>query len=222
MADSRNDPWSRFGGNMYAGGAGIGNALYNWFGHPRNPADAAGNYYDQIPGEMKPYYEPFINAGTGALPNVQNAYQEMFSDPNAIIARLGAGYKESPGFKFRLGQSESAINNAAAAGGMAGSPQHQQQAGQLATDMSSDDYYKYLQNVLGLFGGGVQGEQGLVNQGYNASSELAQNLAQYLMSRGNLAYAGQQNQNERNAGAWGGLFGGLADIGSAYNWMPRE
>ena len=105
-----------------------------------DPSKAAQPYLNKIPGTITPYYQPSINAGNQALPGLQAQYGQMMNDPNGIISRLGAGYHQSPGYQFKLGQGESAINNAQAAGGMAGTGQHQQQAGELAGHLADQDF----------------------------------------------------------------------------------
>lgn len=192
-----------------AGGKGVAKSIWDLFGKDKNPADAANQQLDQIPGTVKPYYDPYINAGTGALPGYQQQLEEMMKNPQAIIDRLGAGYKESPGFQFNKNQALTGIGNAAAAGGMAGSPEHEQRAGQLAENLSSQDYDKYLNQVLGLFGGGVQGNEGLVKQGYGASSDLATTLANMFGAKAQYGYAGAADQNRRRADDRNQLFSGL-------------
>lgn len=174
-----------------------------------DPAKKAQPYLDQIPGQLHPYYDPYVNAGRNALSGLPGIYNQMMQNPGDIISRLGAGYKPSPGYQWQLGQGEEAINNASAAGGMIGTPQHQQQAGQLASNLANQDYEQYLNHVLGLFGGGVSGQQGLSDTGFKASNDLATNLAQALMSQSNLAYAGQANQNQQTGGLLGNILGFL-------------
>ena len=195
-------PWAAAGGL----GAGLGAGLFGKGLFP-NPADKAQGYLNQIPGTMKPYYEPYIQAGQNALSGLPDIYHQMMQNPGDIINRLGAGYQKSPGYDWALQQGQEGINNAAAAGGMAGSNMHQQQAGQLANNMANQDYQQYLNQVLGLFGGGVQGQQGIAGMGYGASNELAQSLAQQLMSQANLQYAGQANQNQQTGGLIGNILG---------------
>lgn len=208
-------------GQKFAGaGTGVGmlaNGIFNSMnGGGRNPAGGAIKYLDQIPGQIKPYYDPYIEAGNRAMPGLEHSYDEMINDPNAIIKRLGAGYQKSPGYDWRLQQGEGAIGNAAAAGGMSGTPQHQQQAGQLAENMAGEDYDKYLDHVLGLFGGGVQGKQGISNQGYNASTSLADALAQILGTKAQYKYAGQAGENQAKSSDTGNIFGGLAGLASLF------
>jgi hypothetical protein len=170
----------------------------------------------QIPGELRKYLEPYINAGQGALGNLQGVsgeYEKLYQDPNAIISRLGGGYQQSPGYQWRLNQGENAINNAAAAGGMAGTAQHQQQAGELATNLASQDYNDYLKQVLGLFTGGLEGrtgiEQGIFNQGATSAGDLATSLANLLKQRAGLEY-------ERNASRNKGFSDMFSSVGSLF------
>jgi len=212
--------WKRGGSGAMSGaaagssfgpwGAAAGGALGAVGGFGGNPRDAANKYYDQIPGQMKPYYDPYINAGRSALGKTQGAYGEMMDDPNAIISRLGAGYKESPGYKWQLGQGEAAIGSANAAGGMAGTQQHMQQSGELANNLASQDYEKYLNHALGLYGSGVEGQQHISDQGYNASSSLADSLGNLLQHQGNMEYAGQNNEDQQ-------LWGGMGNFASAFD-----
>ncbi|HLX54778.1 MAG TPA: hypothetical protein VKR58_12590, partial [Aquella sp.] len=94
-------------------------------------------------------------------------------------------------------------NQAAAAGGMAGSPQHEQQNMQLATNLGNQDYYNYLNPALGLYGAGLSGEQNLFNTGYGASTDLATTLANLFGTQGSLSYAGGANQNQMGLGTLG-------------------
>lgn len=186
-----------------------------------NPADKAKPYLDQVPGEVGQYYNPYINSGRQALGQNQNEYNallggrgdlqsilmQLLKNPGDFYNQIGQGYQESPGFQFRRDQGLNAINNAAAAGGLAGSQQHQQQAGQLAGNLAEEDYQRYLQQVLGLFGQGLQGTGSLYDRGlqgneelnrlgYGASGDLAKTIYDNLQSQANLAYSGQENQNQ--------------------------
>lgn len=173
-----------------------------------NPAKGAMQGLNQIPNTIKPYYDPYVKAGEWATPQLQQHFGQMLQDPNGIISKLGAGYQKSPGYDWRMQQGEQAINNANAAGGLLGTPQHQQQAGELAGHLADQDYQDYLKSVLGVYGMGAQGTQQLSQQGQQGASDLATSLAQSLMSQSNLRYAGQANQNQMT----GGLIGNLLSL----------
>jgi hypothetical protein len=186
--------------------------LSNLFGGGKNPADAANKYLNQIPGAVNPYYQPYINQGRTADQDLMERYNQLLNNPNDLYSQFASGYKESPGYQTRLQQGLQSATNAAASGGMAGSPQHQQQAAQTAVDLSSKDYEDYLNHILGLYGTGLQGEQGVGERGYNASTGYGNILGSNLAQQGGLAYQGQaaQNANQSN------LFGNLFKLGSSF------
>src|SRR3990167_9887896 len=189
-------------------GITAGSALGQRFSPARNPADDARKYLDRIPGQMHPYYDPYINAGRYALGKLQDQYGGLVDDPSQLLGRVGASYEKSPGYDFEMNQALQGATNAQAAGGMAGSPQHQQLAADIAESLASRDYNNYLSNYLGLYDTGLQGLGNLNQMGYGASTDLAQNLTNALLSQANLSYAGTINENEQND--WlGSLLGGI-------------
>ena len=135
----------------------------------KNPANEAMPYLNKIPGAVNPYYQPYINQGQQANQNLMGQYGNLINNPGQKFSEFGQGYKESPGYQFKLNQALQAGNNAAAAGGMAGSPQHEQQNIQIGNDIASQDFNDYINHIMGLYGYGLQGEQGLGEQGYRAS-----------------------------------------------------
>jgi len=185
-----------------------------------DPQKEANKYLDQIPDELKQYLMPYIQQGQksyGHLNDISSEYENMYKDPNAIIQRLGAGYKQSPGYQWRLNQGENAINNAAASGGMAGTGQHQQQAGELATNLASQDFNDFMTNVLGLYKGGLSGrtgiEQDIYGKGYGASGDLAASIANVLQAKAGMGYQGAQNRNKQWSDALSSL---TSTIGSFF------
>lgn len=177
-------------------GAGLG-GLAGLFGG--NPEDEANEYLKKIPDQMRPYFDPYFNAGKDSLGKAQGAYGDMMNDPNAIISRLGAGYQQSPGFKFQMQQGENSINNANAAGGMLGTGQHEQMAGQFANDLANKDYNQYLDHALGIYGAGVQGQQNIANMGQTAGNEFGTSLGNLGTTRAGLAYEGSLNKNKQQS-----------------------
>ncbi len=112
-------------GDFASGVGGIGSGLFELFGSHEDPTKKAGKYYDQIPDQLRKYLEPYINNGM---------------NPGDFLKKIGAGYQESPGFQFEKKQGLGSIENAAAAGGMLGTQGHQQQAGELSTQLANRDY----------------------------------------------------------------------------------
>jgi hypothetical protein len=189
-------------------------------GNKSNPANSAMPYLNQIPGQTSPYFQPYINAGQNALPQLQEQYGNLLSDPGSVLNKIGGGYKESPGLDFAIQKALGASGRAAAAGGMAGSPAHQQNAMELATGLANQDYGNWMNNALGLYGGGLQGQQGMAGMGLQAGGSLADMIAQTLAQQGNLAFQGQSQQNQRT-GDWMKLIGqGLGAAGSLGAFGP--
>lgn len=157
---------------------------------------------NQIPDELRKYLQPYIDAGMGALPHlndISGEYERMYKDPNAIISNIAKGYTQSPGYKWKLDQGTNAITNAAASGGMAGTAQHQQQAGELATNLANQDFNEFLERALGVYRGGLSGrtgiEQNIFNTGADKAGDLATSLANALMAKAGIKYQRQGQQN---------------------------
>jgi len=186
------------------------------FSGGKNAANAAMPYYDQIPQQAGQYLNPYINAGTGALPSLQEQYKNLLGDPGALMNKIGQGYKESPGLQRNIQQAMQAGGHAAAAGGMAGSPQHEQENMQSATDISSKDYNNWMQNALGLYGQGLQGQQGMAGMGQQSSQAMADMISQMLAQKGNAAFAGQNQKNQNMSDLFGNIGKG---IGAFTGWF---
>ena len=116
----------------------------------QNPASSAMPYLDQIRGE--------------------------YTNPDTYNQIVGQ-YKESPGFKMLLQRALDAQGKAAAAGGMSGSMQHQMLNESTATDLSSQDFHKYLADRLG----------------------ISQDMASVLGKKAEYGYSGQASMNSANA-----------------------
>ena len=178
-------------------------------GGSQSPAEAAMPYLEGIPEQIKPYYEPYIQAGQQALPGLQEQLQRLVSQPTDVMSQIGGQFQASPGYQFQVDQATRAANQAAAAGGMVGTPQNQYQAMQSAQQLANQDYYNYMSRGLGLYGQGLAGTQALSGQGLQAGGALAGQLANIAGSQAKLAYAGQQAQ-EQQAGGLMGMLGGVA------------
>ncbi len=222
---------------MFESGIGsIGSGLYNLFGTD-DPYAAAQGDYAKIPGMLQNEYDPWINAGKSMLPGLQeyqnrgNAagtqlmgqYNQMTNDPSGLVNRLGQGFHQSPGYAFQTSQALNAANRAAAAGGMAGSPEEQQQIAGVTNQLANQDYYNYLNHSQQLYNagiGGLQKTEGLgamvgtdvYNQGAQSANNLAQNLGAAYMNQGNLNFAQTQYNNERRGQAYGQIWGGMNDM----------
>ena len=183
-----------------------------------NPASQAMPYLQQIPGTITPYYQPYIDSGNSALNQLMQQFSTLLTNPGQTNSMLGSSYQASPGYQYSYNQGMNAINNAAASGGMLGTPAHQQEAGAMATGLASQDYDKYMNNQMKLYGMGLQGEGDINQMGYRASDSLASALASNLMNQGNMAYAQQSQENQSANDIFSSLVSLLTGGLTAYNY----
>ena len=182
--------------------------------------DAANQYLNQIPGVGHQGYDPYINAGMDASGRTKNKYEELMSDPTAFINKLMEGYKPSEGYQFQKDQLTKELSNTAAAGGVAGTPMDQLNQGEQIQGLLGKDMQQFLQNILGVFNTGLEGEEGIASRGYDASKNLTDLLGGALNQQGGLAFQDQQQKNKNKNDLWsmfgkalgagaGGLLGGV-------------
>jgi hypothetical protein len=213
-----NQPTSGFGdrtamaGTVGGIGETLGNAAFNLFGGAKNPSKAGAPYLNQIPDAGHAQLDPFINAGTRQIPGLEGNYNKLTQDPAAFMRQLGAGYQQSPGYQFSVDQATKAANQAAAAGGMVGSPAEQQMLAETTQGLASRDYDSYMNRALGLYGTGLSGMQGLYQGGQQSAGSLAQMLGQALAAQAANANQGANTENQQKGGGIGGLLGGLGSL----------
>lgn len=212
--------WS---GLLKSASPAIGGLLGQFFGgsgddHFKNPADAAMNTIGGIPGALKPYYDTYMDAGKSALPTLQSQFGNLIKDPGNFINNVGQSYQQSPGFQASLKEALNAATNAAAAGGYAGSPQHERYSMEAATNLANKDYNDWLSKALGAYGMGLGGEQNIFQTGFDASKDYAGNVGNTMMNQAMLQFSGQQAENERNKEKQersGSLWGELGSLAGA-------
>ncbi len=190
---------------------------YGW----NNPARGAEDWMGQIPGQISKYMDPYINAGQEAYPGLKDQYGRLISNPGQRMNEIGSEYHQSPGFKFALEQALQGAGHAAAAGGMAGSPQHEQQNMAIGTNLANQDYNAWLQNALGMYGTGLSGQQGIYNTGARTGMAAGEDMASYLANRAKIEYERQNAENQHSGGMWGNILGGLGTAAGAwFGGMP--
>lgn len=207
------------------------------FGGSKDPSKEANKYLNKIPGTIKPYYDPYINAGQRELGNLEDQYGQMTSNlpdlqeqltrllknPGDVMNSIGQGYTQSPGYNRQVENAIGAANRAAAAGGGLGSNAHQENIAQSVNDIAAQDYYDYVDRAMKeygmglggeteIFNRGLTGEEGLNQMGYRASDELANTLGNLLASQGNLAYQGAAGSNQRSSNLLSSLFSGAGSL----------
>lgn len=193
-------------------GAAGGLATLFGLGSGTSPQQAASPYLDQIRQDLPGYYEPYMQAGQQALPQLQEQYGQLTSDPGGFMNQLGQGFQQSPGTQYAMDQAVTAGNRAASAGGMLGTPAASMAVAQQAQGIGQQDYNNWLQNAMGLYGQGQRGLEGLYNTGFQASTGLGGNMANLGLSEAQMAYQGQAAQNQAQNQGIGGMVSGLAGL----------
>lgn len=200
-----------------AAGAGgmIGGGLASMFGNWTNPADEAMPYLEGLPGQMKPYFDPWIDAGKRQIPGLEDEYGKLTGDPGAFINNMGKGYQQSPGFEFAMKRALGAANQSSAAGGMAGSPAAQEWSQGIASNMAAKDYNNWLQNALGAYNRGLSGRENMFGTGAKMGADFGNTIGNVELQKALLKYMGQNAENQREGEMWGALGSGIGAIGSA-------
>lgn len=173
----------------------------------------ANKYLDQIPGVAHQGYDPYVNAGLDASGKTKSSYESMMDDPTGFINKLMEGYKPSEGYQFQKEQLEKELGNTAASGGIAGTPQDQMNQGQGVQKLLSQDMQQFLMNALGLFGKGLEGEEGIAGRGFDASGKLTDDLGGALNQKGGLAFQNAQQGNKNKNDMWS-MFGKALGAGA--------
>jgi hypothetical protein len=194
----------------------------SWFGggggnEYHDPTKGANNYLDQISKMLPGYYQPWINAGKGALGGATNQYNQATFNPQGMYEHLAEGYEQSPGFKQQLQQALQGANQAAAAGGMAGSPMSQQWGADIAQQMTSRDFENFMNRKQNIWQTGLGGLGDQSKMGFLGSQGLGENLANVLGSKANLAFQGDAGRNTWQSGQ---NAGNTAMMGSIAQFLP--
>lgn len=174
-----------------------------------NPADAGMPYLEKVPGYVDQYMNPYINMGQEAGNIAQQQYAQMAGDPTQYYNDIYDQYDVSPYAEFQQDQMTEAAGNSAAAGGFAGTESDIQKQSELTNAILSQDWQQYLQQILGIQGMGLNGEQQMYQTGYGASSQALNTNAQNATQEAGMAYGGQQSQNSYNAATANGLMSSL-------------
>tara|TARA_R110000868_G_scaffold314740_5_gene575654 strand:+ start:325 stop:912 length:588 start_codon:yes stop_codon:yes gene_type:complete len=182
-----------------------------------NPANAAYEQLGKIPGIFNKYYKPYQQQGQQVDPALMKQYMQMFQNPGEFFSQIGQGYQQSPGYQRALQEALGAGSNAAAAGGMLGTPMHQEANMATAQDLASKDYQGYINNIMQMLGIGGEGLGKFSQRGYEAGTAIGSGLADVQSQKAKYGYEGQAAENARREArrnAWikaiGGIGGGIA------------
>ena len=197
-----------------------------------NAANTASNTELQMYGQTRADLQPYQQAGTNALPFLQQLYGIGPGSTGAtspILAALGIGpggqpgtattpFQQSPGYQFAKQQGIGAATNATAGkGGMGGNTL--KALSQFGTGIANQDYYSYLAALQSAWGGLTGGVGNLVGLGESAAAKTGQIGAQtasdvggYQIGAGNAAAAGIMGQTNALTGAVNNLTQGATTL----------
>lgn len=185
------------------------------FGDSGKPYEDAMDQYKEWAGKGQAVQNPFLNMGTGAIPQFQQWLGGM-QDPSAFINRLMGQYQQSPWAKYQQDQAMRSGMNAASASGLMGSTPFLQQAQQNAGNISSQDMQNWLSQVLGIntqYGSGLQNQ---ITGGQNAANSLTNMFSNVGQQMGEAAYGKRAGENQDRNNMWGGLFNLAGDVGQMF------
>jgi hypothetical protein len=184
-------------------------------GGMKNPAAGMGKGYQDMIAVLQQMLAPYIGGGQNVLPGLQEQYGQLVNDPGSMLAKWGAGYKESPGYKHRQYEGQQAAQNAMAAGGMSGSPMHQEYAAKISEDIANQDFNDYMAQVLGAYGLGLGGQERFAERGYGASRGLGEDIISILSQQMMANFMGKQAQGKSKQDMMNALLQMFGNLGQA-------
>ncbi len=194
-------------------------SLFGGGGNKYDPMKEANKYLNQIPGTAHQGYDPYVNAGLDASGRTKGQYESLMDNPTSFINKLMEGYKPSEGYQFQKDQLTKELGNTAAVGGIAGTPLDQMNQGQLIQGLLGKDMQQFLQNALGVYGKGLEGEEGIAGRGFDASGRLTDALGSSLNQQGGLAFQNAQQKNtdaNNNRNSLWSMFGKALGAGTGF------
>lgn len=192
-------------------GGGLGTMMGGLFGNSGAPYSSAMDQYQQWANKAEGVQNPFLNAGTAAIPDYQ-AWLGTMKDPTAFINSTMNQYQQSPWAQYEQQQAMRANQNMASASGLSGSTPMQLQAQQNATNISSQDMNQWLQNVLGINTQYGQGQAHLMGVGQESANALTNMYMQMARMMGAGAYGQKAGEQSDLWNTIGGAAAGLTGL----------
>jgi len=140
-------------------------------GGQQSSSHAMAKALEQSKQRAMSYMQPYYKAGTEGLGAYQQGINQM-ADPSAFYEKVMGNYDVSNAAQFRLAKVMDQLKNEAYAGGMQGSGALRQGEIDYANDEIGADMQQYLQNIMGIFGNYLGGQNTLANYGYGAGNTL--------------------------------------------------
>lgn len=205
---------------LISGGTSL---LGGLFGN-RGNKNQASEFLNQIPQIGRDTYNPYIQQGQQAQNLLTTQNNRMAANPMDFINQISSGYKPSQGYQFREKRALDAARNSAAQGGFSGTQEDQLSQAGLLDGLLGQDMQQWLQNVLGVQGAGMQGQQNTANMGFNASTNLADLLGSTASAQAGLAnqnYRQNRNDNYQMIGGLAQMLGAGGEMAAGSDWFKN-
>ena len=192
------------GGVAAIGGAAISaNAAGNAAGDALSAAQQNNALEQQIYESNKGLETPFINAGYGALREL-NGFLGLGGDPKATQAAFQK-YLDSTGYQFNRDQGLEGVAQSKAASGLLGSGSLVKALDAYGTGLADQYGQQYVANLQNLVGTGAGSANALAGQGQSYANAVSSNNNSAATAAGNASLA----QANAFTGALGQTLGAL-------------
>jgi len=165
------------------------------YGLYQDPGKAASQYTNQVPGETQKFNQPYIDRGQSYMDAMDPSVRQGISDPGQFQNDINQNYTQSKGYQFSLDEQLGAAENAAAAGGMAGSPMHQQQNMQLANNIAQQDFNTWADRNANLYGMNMNSANQGIDRAQNASNRQSDAVSTSLNQNAGYSSDNAQRHN---------------------------
>lgn len=170
-----------------------------------NPANAAMQHLDRLPGYANENYNPFIGAGREIETKLRPQYEQMAYNPADVLGGFQGQYTDSPGYKYMLDKLNKGAHNTAAASGFLGTNEDVRNRSEMHAGLLDNYMQQYLNNIFGIQNTGLGGLEKRSDRGFAASGALADYLGGYGGAAGAYSAYGKSHQNQGRQDTWNSL-----------------
>lgn len=150
-----------FGGNTQGSQSGMQNALLQAIASGQAQGALNTNYGNAKGEYATNYYDPYSQAGTGALGMYQNALGLNGAQGNQTAQNA---FKVGPSYQFAMDQGIQALDRSAAGRGMYGSGNNAIALQQYGQGLANQEYNNWLSGLSGLSNTGLTAAAGQTNR----------------------------------------------------------
>ena len=200
------------GAGAIAGGFAIDRGIAKGVGKGQAAYDQAMGTLSAGKRESLGFLSPYTDVGGGALSPLSalltgRSYdQETGEFTDLSPEERFASFEASPGYQFRVDEGMRSVENSQAARGNILSGGALKELSQYNQGLASDEYTNYINNLMGL----SQIGQASAGQSANIAGNVASQIGQAQVGRGNITMQGRIARGKNQADTFGAV-GGAAD-----------